>query len=174
VTPGHFLQLEEAREPDYGHPVEEDLMSADRTFITQNDAERGRLQSLVARLSDADLARPMPAGWTVAGVLAHLAFWDQRILDLLERWEQSPSTLPRALNQADGDWINDAMKPLLLALAPRRAAELAVGIAKAADGKVAALSDDFLVRNEAAGRPLNMLRAEHRREHLQEIEQIVG
>jgi hypothetical protein len=76
-------------------------MSADRTFITQNDAERGRLQSLVARLSDADLVRPMPAGWTVAGVLAHLAFWDQRILDLLERWEQSPSTVPRALNQAD-------------------------------------------------------------------------
>lgn len=65
------------------------------------------------------------------------------------------------------------MKPLLLALAPRRAAELAVGIAKAADGKVAALSDDFLVQSEAAGRPLNMLRAEHRREHLREIERTV-
>ncbi len=148
---------------------EEDPMSAVIVPSSRRTTQRAaRLQSLVTRLSDADLVHPMPAGWTVAGVLAHLAFWDQRILDLLERWEQSPSTVPRGLNQADGDWINDAMKPLLIALAPRRAAELAVAIANAADGKVAALSDDFLVRNEAAGRPLNLLRAEHRRQHLQE------
>ena len=63
-------------------------MSADRTYIARNDAERARLRALVARLSDADLARPMPGGWTVAAVLAHLAFWDQRIMVLLERWEQ--------------------------------------------------------------------------------------
>jgi len=62
---------------------EEDTMSTDRTYVIQNDAERIRLRSLVARLSDADLARPMPAGWTVAAILAHLAFWDQRILVLL-------------------------------------------------------------------------------------------
>jgi len=146
-------------------------MSADRTYIARNDAERGRLRSLVARLSDADLARDMPAGWTVAGILAHLAFWDQRILALLAQWEQAPSTLPRNnLDEADVDWINDASKPFLLALAPRRAAELAVGIADTVDGKVAALPDDLVARNAAAGSPLNLLRAEHRAEHLGEIE----
>jgi len=151
---------------------EEDSMSTDRTYVTQNDAERIRLRSLVARLSDADLARPMPAGWTVAGVLAHLAFWDQRILVLLEQWEQSPSKPPRIENEADTDWINDASKPLLLALAPRQAADLAVTIAEAVDGKVAALPDDLVARNAAAGSPLNLLRAEHRAEHLREIEQV--
>ena len=147
-------------------------MSVDRTYIAQNDAERGRLRALVGRLSDADLARAMPAGWTVAGVLAHLAFWDQRILVLLEQWERSPSTPPRIENEADTDWINDASKPLLLALAPREAAELAVAIAETVDGKVAALPDDLVARNAAAGSPLNLLRAEHRAEHLREIEHL--
>jgi len=111
-------------------------MSVDRAYIAKNDAERGRLRSLVSRLSDADLARAMPAGWTVAGILAHLAFWDQRILALLAHWEQAPSRLPRNnLDEADVDWINDASKPFLLALAPRRAAELAVSIADTVDGK---------------------------------------
>jgi uncharacterized damage-inducible protein DinB len=149
-------------------------MNTDRTYVAQNDAERGRLRALVDRLSDADLARSMPAGWTVGAILAHLAFWDQRILALLERWEDSPSAIPPIENEADVDWINDATKPLFLALAPRRAADLAVTTAEAVDGKVAALSDDFLARNEAAGSPLNTLRAEHRREHLREIEQIFG
>jgi hypothetical protein len=147
-------------------------MSVDRTYIAQNDAERGRLRGLVGRLSDADLSRAMPAGWTVAGVLAHLAFWDQRILVLLEQWERSPSTPPRIENEADTDWINDASKPLLLALAPRQAANLAVAIAETVDGKVAALPDDLVARNAAAGSPLNLLRAEHRAEHLREIEHL--
>jgi len=147
-------------------------MSVDRTYIAQNNAERGRLRGLVGRLTDADLARAMPAGWTVAGVLAHLAFWDQRILVLLEQWEQSPSKPPRIENEADTDWINDASKPFLLALAPRQAADLAVTIADIVDGKVAALPDDLVVRNAAAGSPLNLLRAEHRAEHLREIEHL--
>ena len=149
-------------------------MSADRTFIARNDATRSRLRVLVARLSDADLARPMPGGWTVAAVLAHLAFWDQRIMVLLERWEQSPSAVPPLINEADVDWVNDAAKPHFLAMPPRRAAELAVAIAEAVDAKVAALPDDLLARNEAAGKPLHMTRAEHRREHLGEIEHVLG
>ena len=149
-------------------------MSADRPFIAHNDAERARLRALVARLSDADLARPMPGGWTVAAVLAHLAFWDQRILVLLERWEQSPSAVPHGINEADVDWVNDAAKPHFLAMSPRKAADLAVTIAEAVDAKVAALPDDLLARNEAAGKPLLMTRAEHRREHLGEIEHALG
>jgi hypothetical protein len=38
------------------------------------------------------------------------------------------------------------------------------------DRKVAALSDDLITRNVAAGSPLNLVRAEHRKEHLDEIE----
>jgi hypothetical protein len=146
-----------------------EFMSTDRSYVARNDTERARLKALVAKYSDADLARPMPAGWTVGGVLAHLAFWDQRILELLHQWE-TKGIVPRLEIEGDVDWINDAGKPFLLALPPRKAAEMAVATAEAVDRKVASLSDDLITRNVAAGTPLNLDRAEHRGEHLDEIE----
>jgi hypothetical protein len=146
-------------------------MAVDRGYVARNDAERARLERLVATCSDADLARPMPAGWTVAAVLGHLAFWDQRILELLDAWERG--TPPPPSHQADVDWINDAGKPFLLALPPRAAAELAVSIARAVDQRVAALPDRMVADNAAAGSPLNLERAVHRKEHLDEIEPVL-
>lgn len=144
-------------------------MGTGRGYVARNDAERARLKALVAEGSDARLGKAMPGGWTVAGVLAHLAFWDQRVLVLLERWQREGAPPPPP-NTADVDWINDAAKPLLLALPPRRAAELALAVAEAVDGRLAALPDDLIERNAAAGSPLNFMRADHRREHLDEIE----
>lgn len=148
-------------------------MSTDRGYVARNDTERARLNTLVAKCSDADLARPMPAGWTVAGVLGHLAFWDQRILALLEQWETKGVT-PNTEVEADVDWINDAGKPLLLALPPRKAAELAVAAAETVDRKVAALPGDQIAKNAAAGSPLNLSRADHRKEHLDDIERVLS
>ncbi|HYE93439.1 MAG TPA: maleylpyruvate isomerase N-terminal domain-containing protein [Terriglobales bacterium] len=146
-------------------------MSADRGYVKGNDAERARLKAFVSRASDADLARPVSAGWTVAGVLGHLAFWDQRIVELADAWQRG--TQPPVYQEADIDWINDAAKPFLLAVPPRKAAELALAIAEEADRRVAALTDAQLAANAAAGSPLNLDRAEHRREHLDEIEALL-
>ncbi len=52
-------------------------MPVDRSYVADNDRERRRLEALVAGLDDAGLSRPMPAGWTVAGVLLHLRERDQ-------------------------------------------------------------------------------------------------
>ena len=147
-------------------------MAADRSYIAENDRERLRLEALVDKLDDAALSRPMPAGWTVAGVLAHLAFWDQRIvtfIDLLKGGVKIPAEDPIAV-----EWINEAAKPAQLALTPRRAATLAVVTARAIDQAVATLSDELLAKNAAAGGPINLRRAEHRREHLDEIERVLG
>jgi len=144
-------------------------MNVDRSYVARNNAERARLEALVARLTDADLKRPLAAGWTVAGVLAHLAFWDQRAFILLDRWQREGVTPPPD-DEASIDWINDAAKPMFLALPPRRAAELAVAIAEATDRKVESLSDELVTRNAAADTPVTLTRANHRREHLDEIE----
>ena len=144
-------------------------MSVDRGFVDENSKTRARLKDLVRRLSDADLARPMPAGWTVAGVLGHVAFWDQRLLVLLDAWERR-GIEPARPREADTDWINDSGKLFLLALPPRQAADLAVSIAEAVDRRIETLADDVVTRIAAAGNPLNLHRAEHRREHLDEIE----
>ena len=94
----------------------------------------------------------MEAGWTVAAVLAHAAFWDQRIVVLLDQWEQrGPSWTPPLEVERDGDWINDAAKALCLALPPRVAADLAVSVAEAVDRRVAG-GERRHHRGECAGR----------------------
>jgi hypothetical protein len=147
-------------------------MAADRSYIAENDRERRRLEALVGKLDDAALSRPMPDGWTVAGVLAHLAFWDQRIptlIDLLGRGGKVPEE-----TLIDVEWINAAAKPAQLALLPRRAATLAVETARTVDAAVAAMPDELLAKNAAAGSPIKLQRSEHRREHLDEIEQALA
>lgn len=148
-------------------------MPVDRSYVAENDKERERLRVLVRRLGDQDLARPVGAGWTVAGVLAHVAFWDQRIVVLLDEWERrGASWTPPPEDAREVDWINDAAKPLCLALPPRGAAELALSVAETADRRVAAASDAIVEANARAG-ALNLWRAEHRREHLDEIERML-
>src|SRR5262245_55029694 len=150
-------------------------MAADRSYVAENQAQLARLQALVDRLSDRELASRMDAGWTVASVLAHLAFWDYRILTLLDRWgPDGRGTPPPPIDGESVDWINDAGKPLCLALPPREAAHMAIAAAKAADQRVAALSDALLAANAAAGSPVSPRRAEHRREHLDEIERALA
>jgi len=149
-------------------------MATDRSYVAENRAQLERLRALTDKLSDQQLTGSLEAGWTVAGVLAHLAFWDQRIVTLLDRWAGGQGTPPAAYDGAAVDWINDAGKPLCLALPPRVAARMAVEAAVAADERVAALSDAQLAANAAAGTPISVRRAEHRREHLDEIDQILA
>ena len=150
-------------------------MATDRSYVTENQTQLARLEALVGRLGDRELSRPLEAGWTVAGVLAHLAFWDYRIVTLLDAWGvDGGGTPPPAYDEAAVNWINDAGKPLCLALPPRTAARMAVEAAVAADRRVAALSDAALAANDAAGRPISVHRAEHRREHLDEIERALA
>jgi hypothetical protein len=148
-------------------------MGADRSYVAENEAQLTRMRALVDALTDDELAAPMAAGWTVAGVLAHLAFWDQRAVTLLERWgpdgQGPPPGGPGSYDEEAVDWINDAAKPLVLALPPRVAARVAVEVAAEADARVAALSDDLLAENERTGGYVNVLRADHRGEHLDEI-----
>ena len=77
-------------------------MPVDRSYVAENDAQRERLRALVRRLSDQDLAGAMDAGWTVAGVLAHVAFWDQRILVLLNAWHGPGLAVPPPPEDACG------------------------------------------------------------------------
>ncbi len=149
-------------------------MSVGRPHVAENKRELERLRSLVVRLNDKELSRPMPAGWTVASVLAHMGFWDARAILWLDKWGQGvePSA-PDYETREDVEWINDSVKPLCLALRPHDAAQLALRLAEEADRKVEALSDEMLGKIKAVGSPFNMSRAEHRREHLDDIERIL-
>ena len=145
----------------------------DRTYVAENDAERERLRSLVTGSSDEELGRPMPAGWTVAAVLAHIGFWDARAIFWLDKWGRGVE--PSTYEAENVDAANDPAKPLCLALRPRDAAQLALRLAEEADGQVAALSDAILAKIRATGSPpFNLSRAIHRKEHLDDIERASG
>ncbi len=144
-------------------------MSEERSHDAETDAERARLRTLVTQLSDKDLSRPMPAGWTVAGVLAHIGFWDARAIYWVDRW--AGGVAPTPYEPENTEAVNDSAKPLCLALPPRSAAELSLRLAEEADGKVKTLSEEMLRKIRATGGPpFNLSRAIHRKEHLDEIE----
>ena len=106
--------------------------------------------------------------WTVAGVLGHVAFWDGRALFLAGKLERAqPFTADG--EPGDVDWINDASRPLIHAIPPREAAELALRVADETDRAMASLAPE-LVATIDDNTPLNPLRADHRGEHLDEIE----
>jgi len=147
-------------------------LPADRSYIAKNDHERARLRALVDRLSEEELRTKVNAEWTVAGVLAHAAFWDARaqfLAGLIQRGEPFGES---HREPEDPSWINDSTRPLLHAIAPREAARTALRIAEETDAAVAVLSDEQLARTWPGdpNSPLNTVRANHRSEHLDEIE----
>jgi hypothetical protein len=136
-------------------------------YALENTASRQQLGALIARLSEAELRLPLASGWSISAVLAHLAFWDQRALVLLHRW-QAQGIGPSLV---DVDAINDATLVLCAALPPHAAAGLALSSAAAIDQEIDNLPDGFLVEVEAGGPAVRLDRSQHRREHLQQIEQ---
>jgi hypothetical protein len=142
------------------------------SYVEQNTRERERLRALVERLSDEELRAPVNESWTVAGVLGHIAFWDGRALFLTNKLVRGEPFTPSDEEPEDVDWINDANRPLIHAIPPREAAELALRVAEETDARVASLPRELVAKAwpEDPESPLNLVRADHRGEHLDEIE----
>ena len=113
-------------------------MADDRSYVEVNARERERLRALVERLDDDTLARPANEYWTIAGVLGHLAHWDSRVLVFAEKIDRGEPWVPSD-TEPEGDWVTDSVRPLIHALAPRAAADLALRIAEETDARVAEL-----------------------------------
>ena len=142
-----------------------------RPYVEENKKERQRLRQLVARLTDEELAHPLGADWTIAIALAHLAFWDQRSLTLIRKWKQAGAVAPSPI---DIDVTNEALLPLWRGLAPRAAAELAVGSAEAVDRELEDTSEDMIARIEREDDQWRVYRCRHRKMHLDQIEALLG
>ena len=139
-------------------------------YLEDNERSRARLRALVARLGEDDLRRDAGDGWTVAMVLAHLALWDGRAGQIAERWlangtdDEAPIDVPST---------NDGMKPLLAAIPPIEAARLALEAAERVDALVARFTPP-LVEASIHGHAMRGDRSEHRLEHVERIETVVG
>jgi hypothetical protein len=131
----------------------------------RNSASLARLREFTGRLSDEELVRPLGNGWTAAAEIAHLAFWDRRVLILLDRWTRdgiSPSGM-------DVDVVNDALLPQWLLLPPRAAVTDALAAGEEINAKIAALSDDQATALKE-GQVIRLDRSRHRTDHLNVLE----
>jgi hypothetical protein len=142
-------------------------------YSQQNADSRRRLETLVGRLSDEDLACTTDYGWTVGALLGHLAFWDQRMYVILNHWkangfDDSP---------IDSMAVNDSLKMICHALEPRIAADLALFAAERIDKELEALTLEYVKQIEghieANGIQFRMNRALHRNGHLDDIEALL-
>ena len=144
------------------------LTNADRGWREANTRQRERLRALIEGLDDEALAAPVNEYWTVAGVLGHIAYWDIRFQTLAEKIDRGE---PWAKGDAepDGDWLNNSTRPLIHAIAPRVAAQLALRTAEETDALAARLPLHRLWPGDPDS-PISPARGEHRGEHLDEIE----
>jgi hypothetical protein len=143
-------------------------------YAQSNDESRRRLESLARRLTDTDLALSTDYGWTVSALLAHLAFWDQRVLVILRRWKENgfdPSPV-------DSNAVNDALRVVCEQLDPRTALNLCLVSAEAVDAELATLTPEFVKQIEehaaATETVFRMNRALHRNGHVDDIEALLN
>jgi Mycothiol maleylpyruvate isomerase N-terminal domain len=142
---------------------------------TQENAESyQRLKSIVHRLTDTDLALSTDYGWTIAALLAHLAFWDQRVLVILRRWQEDGFDE----SPIDAMAVNDSLRVICHALDPRRAVELSLFAAEQVDAELDKLTPDFVKKIEehieATSTQFRMNRSLHRNGHLDDIEVLLN
>jgi hypothetical protein len=147
-------------------------MSLDRDYNETNAETLAALKALIGQMSDDDLNASLGEGWTVATMLAHLAFYDARAVWLLKQWEAAGAVSDAPL---DPDATNAAMLPLAATLPPRAAAALALRMAEEADATVASIKPDLA--RQVLARPetrVRLHRSHHRSEHLEQIRAALG
>ena len=145
-------------------------MPVSREIAESNRVERTRLERLVESLDDATLRTRLPNGWTVAGALGHLAFWDRQRFCLLRLWAAGDFRS----GAYDSTVFNDAVQPLLELVPPREMAQAAVRAAKEIDELLLEVSDELIETALARPDAPHVDRGEHRRHHLDRIEKALG
>jgi hypothetical protein len=145
-------------------------MPVSSTIAQSNRSQAERLRRIVNRLEPALLALRLPNGWTVAGALAHIAFWDRQRLCLLRRWAGGKV----GTGAYDGEVFNAALQPLLELIPPERAAAAAIQAAEEVDKLLLELSDEVIAAALARPDPPNLDRGSHRGYHLDQIERALA
>lgn len=144
-------------------------MSGDRHFVELNRLSTNRMREIAERLADEQLLTPVGHDWTVAIVMAHLAFWDRRVLWVLDMTEREGKLTMPSLDIV----VNDLSLPLWAAIPPRAAARIGIETAETLDERLARYPEPLLEEIHQYN-PRWVVRALHRNEHLDEAEAALG
>jgi Mycothiol maleylpyruvate isomerase N-terminal domain len=140
-------------------------MTLDQSFVELNRASTDRIRALVASLDDIKMQHPVGEHWTVAIALAHLAFWDRRVIFILDETERDGKAVAPEIDVV----VNDLSLPFWAAIPAHEAARIAIESAQALDKRLEDFPPEILeaVYNQ---NKRWVIRALHRDEHLDEID----
>ena len=137
-------------------------MTMDRSYNERNRASTQRIREM-AGLSDEKMKTPVGEHWTVSIVLAHLAFWDRRVMYVLDKTEQDGKLFIPEI----GIFVNDLSLPLWAVIPPREAARIAIESAEALDRRLETFPPALLEEINTYNKRW-VDRSLHRGEHLDE------
>lgn len=141
-------------------------MTLDRSYIEQNRASTQRIRALAARLTDEEMQTKVGEHWTVAIVFAHLAWWDRRVMYVLDMTEKDGKLFIPEIDM----FVNDLSLPLWAAVPPREAARIAIETAETLDKRLEEYSPELLEEIYNYNKRW-VIRALHRGEHLDEADE---
>jgi len=142
-------------------------------YIDRNSAGLARLNDLIARLSERDLRRPVQAGgWSIAVVLAHIAFWDAWTIARWDRFEERGSfdDIPDSVQEI----VNYAGLAQWQALPPAFSLEHVGQVAIAVVARIRRLPPHAVKSALDTDRFAMLDRTYHWNPHLDEVEAVVG
>lgn len=140
-------------------------MALDRAFIELNRASTSRIRTLVAGLTDEQMNSPVGEHWTVGVALAHLAFWDRRVICVLDMTERDQKLFIPEIDI----FVNDLSLPLWAAIPAREAGRIAIESAESLDTQLEGFPPALLEELYAYNKRW-VVRALHRGEHLDEVD----
>jgi hypothetical protein len=140
-------------------------MAVDPAFVELNRASTNRIREMAERLSDEEMLTPVGEHWTVAIVMAHLAWWDRRVMYVLDMTEKDGKLFIPEIDI----FVNDLSLPLWAAIPPREAARIAIETAETLDKRLESYSPELLEEIYNYNKRW-VIRALHRNEHLDEAD----
>lgn len=140
-------------------------MVIDRSFVELNRASSKRMREMVMSLTNDELLKPVGKDWTVYTTLAHIAFWDLRMMNVLDATKREGKLVAPEIDLS----VNDILNTLFGASRPRLISQIAFQTAEALDGMLEELPGDLLEQIHARNERW-VIRALHRNHHLDAIE----
>ena len=140
-------------------------MTLDPAYIEENRASTERIRELAGRLTDEEMQTKVGEDWTVAIALAHLAWWDRRVMYVLDMTARDGKLFVPEIDI----FVNDLSLPLWAVIPPRDAARICIETSQMLDKQLEeyspALLEEIFNYNKRW-----VVRALHRNEHLDEVD----
>jgi len=137
----------------------------DRSFIELNRISRERMRTLAENLSNEEMQTRVGEHWTVSIVYAHIAWWDRRVMYVLDMTEKNGKLFIPEIDI----FVNDLSLPLWAAVPAREAVRIALENAEALDQRLERYPEVLLEEIHKYNKRW-VVRALHRNEHLDEAD----